>query len=35
MALDLFSEGINQETIDNLSLDEIDSLLEMLQKAGY
>jgi hypothetical protein len=33
--MDLFADVINQEALDNLPLDVIESLLDKLKKAGY
>jgi hypothetical protein len=33
--MDLFSDVIDQETLDKLPPDVVDSILQMLEKAGY
>ena len=33
--MNLFEDVIDQETIDNLPIDVVESILEMLERAGY
>ena len=33
--MNLFEDVIDQETIDNLPIDVVESILEMLERTGY